>query len=380
MPADVPQQEQPEQPSAPSQPAQAHTLTRINRIQLELPTRTIFRIMVAIVGVWLFLELRHLLLLIFMGTVLALVLDRPVRWLQHHGVRRGIAIGAILGTAIGTLVLLGVILGPPLADDMMNFWDTLPDYVDDGFTWLERNYPEVHAKIQEWIDAQQEGLDTGSIDILGILNRGLSVVTAIGNVIIVFIVSIYILADEGRSLQGLLRYVSAEREDKIRRTVPAVAKVVSGYVTGQSINSFLFGAYAAILLTVLDVPSAIVLALIAAVGDAIPQVGVTLATIPAVLLALTVSVKTGVIVLVAYILYQQIENYVIVPRVFGSTLGLSPLITMVAVLIGGSLLGIMGVLLALPCAAAVPVIAHIWLDGGRRAEAPTAETATGASG
>jgi predicted PurR-regulated permease PerM len=105
-----------------------------------------------------------------------------------------------------------------------------------------------------------------------------------------------------------------------------------------------------------------VLALIAAIGDAIPQVGVTLATIPAVLLALTVSVETAAIVLVAYTIYPGIENYVTSPRVFSQTLQLRPLVTLVAILIGGKLLGIVGVLLSLPVAAAIPTVVAIWLD------------------
>jgi predicted PurR-regulated permease PerM len=132
----------------------------------------------------------------------------------------------------------------------------------------------------------------------------------------------------------------------------------------------LFAIFTFVLLTFLDVPSALVLALIAAVGDAIPQVGVFLATIPAVLLALTVSLETAVIVLIAYAVYQQIENYVTSPRIFSQTLELRPLVTLIAILIGGKLLGIVGVLLALPVAAAIPAVMEIWLEEETAAEVP----------
>ena len=112
-------------------------------------------------------------------------------------------------------------------------------------------------------------------------------------------------------------------------------------------------------------PSAAILALIAAIGDAIPQIGVTLATIPAVLLALTQSVETALIVLFAYFAYQQ--NYVTSPRVFSRTLQLRPLVTLLAVVIGGKLLGIVGLLLALPVAAAVPTVVAIWLEDDTKA-------------
>jgi predicted PurR-regulated permease PerM len=203
---------------------------------------------------------------------------------------------------------------------------------------------------------------TSTAHATALLSQGINIITGVVNVGIVFIVAVYILADQGRSLDGLIRRLPPAREAKLRRTIPAVTTVINGYVAGQTFNSLLFGTFALVLLSSLDVPSAAVLAIIAAIGDAIPQVGVTLATIPAVLLALTKSWQAAVIVLVAYVIYQQIENYVIAPRVFGKTLGLSPLITMIAVLVGAKLLGIIGVLIALPIAAAIPEVVRIWSE------------------
>jgi predicted PurR-regulated permease PerM len=109
------------------------------------------------------------------------------------------------------------------------------------------------------------------------------------------------------------------------------------------------------------VPQALFLSIVAAFADAIPIAGVIIATIPAVLLAFSVSLGTAVIVLAAYLAYQQVENYVIVPRIYNNTLQISSFAVLVSVLIGGELLGIVGVLLALPIAAAIPVIERIWI-------------------
>jgi predicted PurR-regulated permease PerM len=124
--------------------------------------------------------------------------------------------------------------------------------------------------------------------------------------------------------------------------------------------SLLFGLFTLVLLTALDVPSALILAMIAAVADAIPQVGVAAAAVPVVILSLTQGLTSAIIALVAYLLYQQFENYVIAPRVFRQTLQISPFVTLIAVLIGGKLLGIFGVILALPIAAAFPVLEDLW--------------------
>jgi predicted PurR-regulated permease PerM len=109
------------------------------------------------------------------------------------------------------------------------------------------------------------------------------------------------------------------------------------------------------------VPQALFLALLAAAFDAVPLVGVFIATVPAVLLALTVSVPAAIIVLVAYVVYQQFENYVLAPRVYRGTLQISSFAVLIAVLVGAQLLGIVGALLALPVAAAIPVVEQIWI-------------------
>jgi predicted PurR-regulated permease PerM len=104
------------------------------------------------------------------------------------------------------------------------------------------------------------------------------------------------------------------------------------------------------------------LAVLAGVMDAVPIFGVPVATIPAVLAGLTVSVPTAVGVLALYVAYQQVENYLLVPRIYGRTLHVSPFSILVGVLVGGELLGVIGILLALPITAAIPIIVRIWRE------------------
>ncbi|HVL25779.1 MAG TPA: AI-2E family transporter [Thermomicrobiales bacterium] len=334
----------------------------LTRVRIELPTRTIVQVLATIVIVSLFLEVRGTLFVIVMGMFIALVLDGPVGWLHRRGLPRPLAITVVLGAAVGGLALLLANLIPPLVDQLREFWDQLPTYVEESLAWLQRRQPGLYDVILEWSDAQREGLTSGGVDLQGVFSQGVDVFSSMANIVIALIVAVYFLADQGRTIDPLIALLPPRPREKLRRTIPAVARVINGYVAGQTFNSTLFALFTLIVLSTLDVPSAGVLALIAAIGDAIPQVGVTLATIPAVLLSLTVSFQTAIIVLIAYIVYQQIENYVTSPRVFGKTLDLPPLITMIAILIGGGLMGIIGVLLALPVAAAIPVIVRIWTD------------------
>jgi predicted PurR-regulated permease PerM len=127
------------------------------------------------------------------------------------------------------------------------------------------------------------------------------------------------------------------------------------------VTSFLLGAFALVVLTVFHVPAAVPLAFLAAICDVIPILGVIISTLPAVLLALTVSPAAAVSVLLLYAVYHVIENYVIVPKVYGRRLSLSTLAVLVAIVVGGSLYGVLGAVLVLPLVAAYPIIERIWL-------------------
>jgi predicted PurR-regulated permease PerM len=192
----------------------------------------------------------------------------------------------------------------------------------------------------------------------------------------------YLLLDGERIYRWCVRYLPEDQEAKVRQAIPEISHVVSGYIAGQVLTSFLFGTFAFLLLEALDVPQAIFLAVLAAVMDAIPIVGVAIATVPAALLAYTQSLTTAIIVVAAYVAYQQLENHVIVPKVYSETLKVSSFAVLVAVVIGGELLGIIGVLLALPMAAAIPVVERIWIgervvSGG--VSTPSTATADGKS-
>jgi predicted PurR-regulated permease PerM len=334
----------------------------VTRTQIELPVTTILKVLVTIAVLLVLGQIWQILLLVFIGLLVAMVLARPVSWLQARGLPRGIAIALVLGTVIGVIVLVLWYVTPGLVTELREFWIQLPEYVETALALTASRWPDFYEQAVAWAQEQQSGLDASGFDVRGVLSQGLDLITGVFNVLLTLIIAVYILADEGRSLEGIYQWLPRRHAIKLRRTFPAVANVVNGYVVGQAINSTLFALFSLILLSTLNVPSAAVLALIAAIGDAIPQIGVILATIPAVLLALTQSLETALIVLAAYFVYQQIENYVTSPRVFSRTLQLSPLVTLLAVLIGGTLLGIIGLLLALPVAAAIPTVAAIWRE------------------
>jgi len=140
-----------------------------------------------------------------------------------------------------------------------------------------------------------------------------------------------------------------------------IGELVVAYVTGQLIVSALFTTYAFIVLTILRVPMALLLGVIAGVVDILPFIGILIALVPAVLIALTVSPTTALIVACCYLAYHGIEDYVIIPKVYGNKLKISTLAVLLAMLTGGMLAGIIGAIAALPLVAAYPSLERLWL-------------------
>jgi predicted PurR-regulated permease PerM len=179
--------------------------------------------------------------------------------------------------------------------------------------------------------------------------------------ILVIVLTLYLLLDGKRAYAWLLAYVPRHHRKKMAETIPEVSDVVIAYMQGQLVTSFLYGAFALVVLTVFHVPAAIPLAFLAAICDILPILGVIISTAPAVLLALTVSPAAAVSILLLYAVYHLFENYVIVPKVYGRRLSLSTFAVLLAVVLGGSLFGILGAVLVLPLVAAYPIIERIWL-------------------
>jgi len=169
------------------------------------------------------------------------------------------------------------------------------------------------------------------------------------------------MIDGNKIYEWMLAFFSPLNRAKIRISAEEISHVIFGYIAGQAITSILVMIYAYIVLGMLKVPAALPLSIVAGVFDILPILGFFLSTVPACLLALSVSSRTALIVLGLYLLYHVLENYLIVPKVYGKSLRLSTLTVLLGLLAGGLLAGIPGALAALPLVASYSVIERIWL-------------------
>ena len=334
------------------------------RIEIDIPWRTIIRILATIGFLLLVSRLSEILFQIFLGFLLAAALFPLVQALERRGVKRGIAVILILLGVIGGLTLIIAAVVPSLIQQAADFWNNMPQHARDAFAWLQPREPELYSRIIGYIDRQTTGADMSDVDINveQAISGGQTVFSVLAGIITAFAVAAFTLTGGDQVLRSLGRMLPEGQENKVRRMVPEVTRVVSGYVVGQGINSSLFAVFTFIVFTALHLPSPLVAAVIAFVLDAIPIVGATLATVIFAILALTVSTTAALIVIVACLIYQQFENYVTSPRVFGRTLNISPFTSLISVLIGSKLLGIPGVLLGPSVAAMISAVIRVWAD------------------
>jgi predicted PurR-regulated permease PerM len=318
---------------------------------------------------------------VLVALFLATALNPAVEFLHRRWFRRrGAAVGVTYVAALAAAAAVIGAFAPTVVTQVQNFADAAPGYVEDlthgrgrlGF--LETKYhvvDKVRKAIQEGGAARFAGV-TGTA--VGVAK---SVLTGIVGVLTILFMTLFMLL-EGPSwverFYGLLPEHQRPRWEAVGRDI---YRTVGGYVTGNLLISLIAGLTFGILLFALGVPYAVALGLLVALLDLIPLAGATIAAIVVTLVAFAASGTTvGIVVAAVFIGYQQLENHLLQPLVYGRTVQLSPLAVLVAVLIGAQVAGILGALGAIPVAGAIQVILVDWQRHRRRA---LVETPVGAA-
>ena len=343
----------------------------ITRVTYDIAPAAIFKVCLTLAAFWLLVHIFPVIILVVLSLMLVATFSPLVRKLQAHLGRRWALVGvvsALVMIFLGTLALLI----PTLIYQGSKLWDNTPRYLQQLQTLLAAQH--IHVNIQQQLDRLSGGQNLNSIPFMSILSTSATVVTGF---VTVGILTIYLLIEGPQVGTAFMRLFPRRDRLGIRKLGIEIGTQVGNYMRGQMITSALAGLFTCILLWVTGVPGALALGALAAVADAIPLIGLLLALLPATLMALTVSPTKALIVAVAYLVYHQVENYFISPKVYGGTLGLSLTVIVISLLIGTELMGMMGALLALPVAAAIPsVLAYIqeWQDrhSGSAAETPAA--------
>lgn len=322
--------------------------------------------LVAFAGIllWAAYLARDVILLVYIAVVLAIGLGPLVRSIERSvpaGKRapRWLAILLIYLVVVGTLTLVGLLVVPPLIAQSQDLWRRLPQLLDRGQEFLIRYHLLEHPITLE--EAVRKAPGPG--DAVG------TVATAVTRVfggllafLTLLILTFYLLLESESLFLGFVRFFPRAERPRVESVARKISTKVSAWLSGQLILAGSIGLTAAIGLYLLGVPYFYVLALIAALGEMIPVVGPIFSAIPALGVAFTVSPRTALFTALFLIAQQQFENHLLVPKVMERQVGVSAVIVIVALLVGGSLLGILGAVLAVPTAAIVQVVVQELLD------------------
>jgi predicted PurR-regulated permease PerM len=328
-------------------------------LQLRIPFTTMVKVTLFLLLVFCTIRIVPLLAILYVAAMVAVVMAAGADWMEKHHVRRGIALTLIATIIFGAvlLFLLGVV--PAMAEELNDLTKEMPAIAHR----LEQRLPAAAPYLRSI--AAQIASPPKPNDAKEWLSRGVIVgwyaVEALSAIFLTLVIAVYLCLEGKRALAWLFSFAPEDRRRKLVRTAEEVQPVMLAYMRGQLITSSLAAGVAFGTLMLLGVKGAIPLATLAFVGDFIPVLGFLASIVPAVLLALLKSPAAALIVVAAYVTYHFVENYFIVPRVYGKTLRLSTLAVMLSVTFGWMVAGSAGAVLILPFAAAYPSIERIWL-------------------
>lgn len=303
------------------------------------------------------------LFILFVGVSLGMAVKPGVEGLRRHGIRRwagALAIYAVLGCLCTGVLMLAV---PVIADQTATLVARAPHHFERLRGELLSSESNTLRRIAWYLPAAAERSGTPALDVKAVLETGGAIGRNLFTVVAVLLLGFYWTLEGERRMRALVLFAPFDRRRAIRGFLGEVERTVGAYLRGQSLVCLVIGLLAFVIYRVMGLPHAGIVGLVYAIGEAIPVVGPIVGTVFAAMVAASVGPSLVFGVVVAAIFLQLFENYVLVPRVMVRTVGISPLVTLLAITAFASVLGIAGAILAIPLAAIVQLLLSRFLLG-----------------
>jgi predicted PurR-regulated permease PerM len=329
-------------------------MSQSERVAVDLPWRTIFRILAVIMAVWIWLQVWQIVMALIVSVIIAVALHPVVRWLEDRRVPRW------LGATSAVLILAVICVWFVAAA-----WSS----VTEQATIVGRSLAKLERDVRVAVPVLNQALGrraaTDEVSMLREYGSAVAASTfrALLLIALGLVLTIYLVIEREKTVEWALAFVPRAHQPRARRTLEEAYEVVLAYVAGNIATSIFAAVTVFVALTLLHVPAALLLALLAGIFDFVPVLGFIASAAPAVLLGFTVSRTVAVLVLAVYVGYHFLENYVIGPLVYRNRLRLSNVAILVAFALGAELGGVIGALLALPIAAIYPCVERVWFTG-----------------
>jgi len=313
-----------------------------------ISTKTIFVVAAVALMLWLLVQIKEIALLIFVSLMLSLALSPFVEFLEKRKIPRGLAVLIIYIIIVSIVALIGAVALPPIISQTTRFIKSFPQIISSlGSTPILN---KVTTDLNNFLAEQLMGASGNVIRVT---------VGAFSGILAVFslmVFTAYLLLDLDNLREAFLFFLPAKPRKEIAEVLKEIEYKLGGWLRGQFILMCIVGGATYVGLLLLGIKYAAPLALIAGLLEVVPMLGPIISAVPGIIVGFSISPVTGLGVLALYLAIQQLENNIIVPKVMQKTVGFSPLITLLALLIGGKLFGVVGALLSVPLTLIIVII------------------------
>ncbi len=294
-------------------------------------------------------EVRQVIVVVFISYILMAAISPLVDFLISKGARRWLAVFVSYLVVLVVLILVILPLVPFFINQVGGLLHNLPFYFERTGIALGLNTEELDV-----VSVVRSEMDVIGKNVVNVTNKAFS---GVFSAIAILVLPLYFLLDKNRLQGGISRLFGKDKSEYTQKILIKIDQRLGEWSRGQAVLSFSIGIATWLVLTILGIPFALPLALLAGILEVVPTIGPFVSAIPAVIVAMTISSSHVVFTIVAYILIQLLENNLLVPKIMEKAVGLNPVVVIVGVMTGAQLMGIMGALLAVPFILVVSVIA-----------------------
>ncbi len=335
-----------------------------NEVKVTIPPTTVLSVAAILLGLWLVYQVREVVFLFLTALAIVIIFSPLIKSLQRY-IPRKLAIALLYILLILAILIIPALMLPPIIDqfsDLLHYLQSVA--VGAGYSELTLN--SLRSSVQllsqgKTLQALSQMLSQFSGSLGSVYSSTRGIIGGLVATITVFITSFYLLLDEKNLQQFVASFIPHARRKDVARITDLISIKMGDWLRGQFLLMVLVGALDGIALAILGAPYALLLGLWAGITEAIPFVGPIIGAVPGVFFAFSaLGLVKGLIALLIYLLVQQLEANFLVPRIMGRALGLSPVVIIFALLIGGKLFGLLGVIISVPFAAALAVIFEEW--------------------